>query len=67
MQFFAAIAVGKLKRAEAVGALAKMLAASDNKDPYLRHAGVMGLAGSATQAGSKCSAASACTCTIRRG
>ena len=46
VRFFAAIALGKLGRTEAVDPLLSMLRASGEKDPYLRHAGVMGLAGS---------------------
>ena len=42
-RFFAAIALSKLGRKEAVPALLEMLRANDNKDLYLRHAGVMGL------------------------
>ncbi|MEO6434980.1 MAG: HEAT repeat domain-containing protein, partial [Tepidisphaeraceae bacterium] len=42
-----AIALGKLKQPEAVAPLIAMLAENDNKDAYLRHAGVMGLAGCA--------------------
>jgi len=46
VRFFAAISLGKLGRPEAVGPLLAMLRASADRDPYLRHAGVMGLAGS---------------------
>ncbi len=46
VRFFAAIALGKLGRPEAVEPLLSMLRAAGEKDPYLRHAGVMGLAGS---------------------
>jgi quinoprotein glucose dehydrogenase len=46
VRFLAAIAVGKLGRAEAIGPLLKMLRASNDEDPYMRHAGVMGLVGS---------------------
>ncbi|WP_165221735.1 DUF7133 domain-containing protein [Aquisphaera insulae] len=42
---FAAIAVGRLGPPEAAPALLRMLHENDDKDPYLRHAGVMGLAG----------------------
>ena len=42
-RFFAAIALGKLGRKEAVPALIEFLRANDNQDRYLRHAGVMGL------------------------
>jgi quinoprotein glucose dehydrogenase len=43
---FAAMAVGKLHRQESIPALVEMLAENDNRDPVLRHAGAMGLAGS---------------------
>jgi quinoprotein glucose dehydrogenase len=46
VRFFAAIAVGKLGRPEATEPLLKLLRASADTDPYLRHAGVMGLVGS---------------------
>ncbi|MDB6035367.1 MAG: hypothetical protein JWM16_5705 [Verrucomicrobiales bacterium] len=46
-RFFAAIALGKLGRKQAVPALLEMLRANDNKDRYLRHAGVVGLVGCA--------------------
>jgi quinoprotein glucose dehydrogenase len=44
-RFFAAIALGKLGRKEAVAPLLAMLRANADTDVYLRHAGVMGLAG----------------------
>jgi quinoprotein glucose dehydrogenase len=46
VRFFAAIALGKLGRAPAIEPLLQMLRANADQDPYLRHAGVMGLAGS---------------------
>ena len=46
-RFFAAIALGKLRKKEAVVPLLGMLNANNNKDKYLRHAGIMGLAGCA--------------------
>jgi quinoprotein glucose dehydrogenase len=46
-RFFAAIALGKLARKEARGALLQMLRENDNRDRYLRHAGIMGLVGCA--------------------
>jgi quinoprotein glucose dehydrogenase len=49
-KFFAAIALGRLGRAEAVPALVNLLQANDNRDLYLRHAGVMGLVGCANVA-----------------
>ena len=46
VRLLAAIAVGKLGRSEAIGPLLAMLRANGDQDPYLRHAGVMGLVGS---------------------
>lgn len=46
-RFFAAVALGKLHKKEAAIPLIGMLRANNNKDKYLRHAGVMGLAGCA--------------------
>ncbi len=46
VRFFAAISLGKLGRPEAVVPLLSMLRANADVDPYLRHAGVMGLTGS---------------------
>jgi quinoprotein glucose dehydrogenase len=43
-RFFAAIALGRLGRAECVPAVLEMLRAAKNEDVYLRHAGVMALA-----------------------
>lgn len=45
VRFFAGIGVGKAGRKEAVQPLLTMLRENDNKDPFLRHAGVMGLLG----------------------
>ncbi|HZL35100.1 MAG TPA: PVC-type heme-binding CxxCH protein [Tepidisphaeraceae bacterium] len=45
-QFFAAIALGRLGRHEAIAPLFAMLKENADKDPLLRHAGVMGLLGS---------------------
>lgn len=45
VRFQAAIALGKLRDAGAVPMLAEMLAENDERDPFLRHAAVMGLAG----------------------
>ena len=45
VRFFAALALGKLGRNEAVGPLLEMLRDNADKDPYLRHAGVMGMVG----------------------
>ncbi|HZU37774.1 MAG TPA: HEAT repeat domain-containing protein [Gemmataceae bacterium] len=44
VRFFAALALGRLGRAEAVTPVLEMLRDNDDKDPYLRHAGVMALA-----------------------
>jgi quinoprotein glucose dehydrogenase len=49
-RFFAAIALGRLGRPECVPAVLEMLRANDATDPYLRHAGVMALAGCAQPA-----------------
>ena len=46
VRFFAAMALGKLGRAEAFAPIAQMLRENADSDPYLRHAGVMGLLGS---------------------
>lgn len=43
-----AIAIGRLQDPAALPALLEMIAANGNDDPVLRHAGVMGLLGSAT-------------------
>ncbi len=45
----AAIAIGKLGRADAVAPLLAMLVENADHDPTLRHAGVMGLVGSASK------------------
>ncbi len=45
VRFEAAQALGKLGRREAIAPLAAMLEANADADAYLRHAGVMGLAG----------------------
>jgi quinoprotein glucose dehydrogenase len=44
VRFFAALGLGKLGRTEALPALFAMLRQNADADPYLRHAGVMGLA-----------------------
>jgi quinoprotein glucose dehydrogenase len=44
VRFFAAMSLGKLGRREAVPAIFALLRANAEKDPYLRHAGVMALA-----------------------
>jgi quinoprotein glucose dehydrogenase len=46
VRFFAAISLGKYGRADTLPALYEMLRENADKDPYLRHAGVMGLVGS---------------------
>ena len=43
VRFFAALALGKLGRREAIGPLLAMLAENADRDCYLRHAGVMAL------------------------
>jgi quinoprotein glucose dehydrogenase len=45
VQLFAAMALGKFGRAEAIAPLCEMLRNNNDVDPYLRHAGVMGLVG----------------------
>jgi quinoprotein glucose dehydrogenase len=50
VRFFAATALGRVGGPGAVQALVAMLAQNENQDAYLRHAGVMGLMGSATVA-----------------
>ncbi len=42
-RFFAAIALGKLGKSQALAPVLEMLRANDNRDPYLRHAGVIAL------------------------
>ena len=42
---YATIALGNLKVDDAASALATLLKENDDKDPYVRHAGVMGLSG----------------------
>ncbi|WP_162276053.1 PVC-type heme-binding CxxCH protein [Roseimaritima ulvae] len=48
VQYFAAMALAKLADAEAVAAIVEMLEANNNRDPALRHAGMMALVGCAT-------------------
>lgn len=45
----AAIAIGRLRDPDALPALLEMIAFNGNDDPVLRHAGMMGLLGSATE------------------
>ncbi|MBC8003730.1 MAG: HEAT repeat domain-containing protein [Opitutaceae bacterium] len=45
VRYFAGIGVGKARRKEAVQPLLTMLRENNNQDPFLRHAGVMGLLG----------------------
>ncbi len=42
---FAAITLGKIKHRAAVPALVELIRENDDKDPYLRHTGIVGLAG----------------------
>jgi len=46
VQFFAAQGLGKFARPESIDALIAMLRTNEDRDLYLRHAGVMGLVGS---------------------
>jgi len=48
VRFLTAIALGKLKTAEAAGALFAMIQENNDADAYLRHAGVTGLVGCAS-------------------
>jgi quinoprotein glucose dehydrogenase len=45
VRFMAAIALGKLGKKEAFGPLVEMIRRNGDRDAFLRHAGVMGLAG----------------------
>ncbi|MHB1556456.1 MAG: PVC-type heme-binding CxxCH protein [Isosphaeraceae bacterium] len=45
VRFFAAIGVGKVRRCDAVAPLLGLLRDNADRDPYLRHAAVMGLSG----------------------
>jgi quinoprotein glucose dehydrogenase len=47
VRFFAAMALGKFDRTQSINPLLAMLIENADKDAYLRHAGVMGLVGSA--------------------
>jgi quinoprotein glucose dehydrogenase len=51
VRFFAAISLGQLGDVSARTALVKMLRENADRDPYLRHAGVMGLSGNSDLAG----------------
>ena len=44
----AGIACGKLKSTNALTALEELIVSTENKDPILRHSGIMGLVGVAT-------------------
>lgn len=48
VQSFAAISVGKLAKKDALPEVAKLLAKNADADPWLRHAGIMGLTGTGT-------------------
>ncbi len=48
VRLMAGIACGKLKSTNALTALEELIVSAENKDPILRHAGVMGLVGVAT-------------------
>ncbi|MCI0538693.1 MAG: HEAT repeat domain-containing protein, partial [Verrucomicrobiales bacterium] len=43
VRFFAAMAAGKMRHSEVVGPILDLLAENGDRDPYLRHAGVMAL------------------------
>lgn len=47
VRYFAALGLGKLGRPEAIEPILAMLRDNEDRDPVLRHAGVMGLAGAA--------------------
>ncbi len=47
VRYFAAAGLGKLGRKEAIGPLLTLLEENTNKDPFLRHGAIVGLAGSA--------------------
>jgi quinoprotein glucose dehydrogenase len=47
VRLFAALSLGKLGRVEAVGPVVEMLRGNADRDPFLRHAGVMALTASA--------------------
>ena len=48
VRLMAGIACGKLKSTNALTALEELIVSTENKDPILRHAGIMGLVGVAT-------------------
>ena len=48
VRLMAGIACGKLKNTNALTALEELIVSAENKDPILRHAGIMGLVGVAT-------------------
>ncbi|HZN65704.1 MAG TPA: PVC-type heme-binding CxxCH protein, partial [Tepidisphaeraceae bacterium] len=45
VRFFAALGLGKLSRRQATPAILRMVEANNDRDPYLRHAGVMAMVG----------------------
>ena len=45
VRYMAALTLGKIGTDKQFGSLARMLHENDDQDPYLRHAGIMGLAG----------------------
>ena len=45
VRFWAAMSLGKIGAEPQLGAILKMLDDNNDKDPYLRHAGIMGMAG----------------------
>ena len=48
VRYFAALSLGKIGHPSAFESLCAMLAENDDRDPILRHGGIMGLAGCAT-------------------
>jgi HEAT repeat protein len=49
VRYFAALALGKIRYTAAVDPLCAMLAENDDRDPIVRHGGIMGLAGCGTE------------------
>lgn len=49
VRYFAAIGLGRIGRSEDASAVFRMLADNADRDPFLRHAGVMGLVGCASR------------------
>ena len=51
VRYFAALALGRIRHTAAVDPLCAMLAENDDRDPIVRHGGIMGLAGCGTDEG----------------